>query len=370
MTVVEQTAQTYRPESPALPRAHLGDPRVRRARRLLPVIAVGLLGLLAAHVLVGFVAVLSPMEVWTALVDSAEAPRLHVLAVNTRLPRALTGALIGMALGSAGALLQAVTRNPLASPEITGVASGAVAATLVWLAFGPSVEPETGLWLQPVVATAGGFAAATVVYVLARRAGPLESTRLILIGVLISGVLTSLTTLSLLMLRAEAEEVLRWLSGELAFVTWGKALRVASYLVPGALLLLLAVPRANLLQLGGEVATALGQGRDRDRLLVLLAAVALTAGAVTFVGTIGFVGFIAPHFARRWVGSDLRRLIPASALVGAGVVLVADFAARNFSLTMLPIDLPFLRNASLPAGIYVSLFAIPLIITLVLRRIR
>lgn len=353
-----------------LDRAVQADARVRRWRWLLPAFCVAVGGLLVLHVLVGFVAVLSPFEVWFALTDASEAPRLHVLAVNTRLPRAAVGALIGAALGSAGVLLQAVTRNSLASPEITGVAAGAVAATLAWVAFGPAFEPETGLWIQPLVATAGGLGAALIVYVLARRAGPLESTRLVLIGVLVGGVLSSLAALSLLVLRAEAEELLRWLAGELAFITWGKALRIIAYLAPGLVLLLLALPRANLLQFGSDVAVGLGQGRDRDRFLVLVAAVALTAGAVTFVGTIGFVGFIAPHFARRWVGSDLRRLVPAGALIGACVVLVADFAARNLSLTLLPIELPFLRSATLPAGIYVSLFAIPLIMTLVFRRVR
>lgn len=224
------------------------------------------------------------------------------------------------------------------------------------------------LWVLPLVANAGGFATAVTVYLLTRRVGRVESTRLLLVGIVTSGVLGSITTVGLIFRGEESEALLGWLAGSLALKTWADAGLVAAYLVPGVALAVLAVPRANLLQLGDGVAVALGQHRERDRLLVLVAAVVLTAGAVCVVGAIGFVGLVGPHIARRVVGNDTRRLVPASAIGGALKVLLADLVARNLDPRWLLGPLAAeVRTAALPVGVYLTLFGVPFLLPLLRR---
>jgi iron complex transport system permease protein len=182
-----------------------------------------------------------------------------------------------------------------------------------------------------------------------------ESSRLIFIGLLVGGILSSVTTIGLLFLQSqELQGVFGWLVGSLSLVTWTDLLLTAVYAVPGLLLLVPATGRANTLQLGADVAISLGQRRELDRLVVVLAAVVLTAGVVVVAGGVAFVGLMAPHMVRATVGSDLRRLVPASMLAGAAMVLVADFVARLFDPRWLPWEA--VSGVHLPVGVFLSLF--------------
>jgi iron complex transport system permease protein len=265
-----------------------------------------------------------------------------------------------------------LTRNPLASPDLTGLSAGALAAVVAWAAFGPSIELGAFDFVVPVIATCGGLTAAGLVYLLTRRVGSVESSRLLLIGILVGGVLSSISTLSLLVLGADASRFLGYLSGTLALKTWTDAAVAAAYVAPGLVLLVLAIPRANALQLGDAVAVGLGQRRELDRAIVLLAAVVLTAGVVSVTGGIGFVGLLGPHIVRPWVGSDLRRLVPAASLAGAVMVLAADLVARNFHPAWVveavigPVD--SYTPAQLPVGIYLTLFGVPFLVSLLRRK--
>ncbi len=369
---------TRGPREPAVPArpAPRSEPlpvgrRSRRWRRL----ALAMCALLAvtcvAYVLLGLENVLSPADAWRAVTDRDGAPLLHRIAIDVRLPRMVMCLLAGAALGVAGALLQALTRNPLASPELTGVTAGALAAAVAWVAFAPPLPFVRNVWGRPAAATCGALLAAAVVYLLTRRAGSLESTRLLLMGILVGGVLTSVTTLGLMLMGPDAQRMLDWLSGSMALKTWTDVGLVALYLVPGAVLLLLTIGRANALQLGDDVARSLGQRPELDRLLVLVTAVVLTAGVVSIVGAIGFVGLMAPHMVRGLVGSDLRRLVPASALLGAGMVLVADLVARNIDTSTLFFFLSGdIRDTSLPAGVILTLFGVPYLASLLWRQSR
>lgn len=345
------------------------DRRVRLWRRIALVLlaSVGLLGV--ASLLLGVGNMLTPADAWDALTGADDVPLLHRLAVEVRLPRIALGLLAGAAMGTAGALLQALTRNPLASPDLTGVTAGAVAAAVGWLAFAPPLPFIPLLWVRPTAATAGALITAVAVYLLTRRAGGIESTRLLLIGILVGGVLSSVTTLSLLFLGPDVSGVLGWLSGSLAFKSWQDVALAAVYVAPGAILAVAAIPRANVLQLGDDVARALGQRREADRLIVLTSAAILTAGVVAVIGGIGFVGLIGPHLVRRFVGSDLRRLVPASALAGGAMVLCADLLARLFDprwvLWWLGDDV---RASALPTGVYLTLFGVPFLMVLLWRR--
>jgi iron complex transport system permease protein len=343
--------------------------RARRWHRWGSVMLLGLLVLAGGYLMLGLDNVLSPAALWRAITAPDDVPLVHRVAVETRVPRLLLCLFAGAALAAAGALLQALTRNPIASPDLTGVTAGAVAGAVAWIAFAPPTAFVSNVWARPAAATAGGLAAAGVVYLLTRRSNGMESMRLLLIGVMVSGVLTSATTLGLLFLGPQATNVLGWLSGSVALRTWTDVAIIAVYLVPGLLLTLLAIGRANALQLGEDVARSLGQGRELDRLIVLVAAVVLTAGVVSVLGGIGFVGLMAPHMVRGLVGSDLRRQIPAAALAGAAMMVLADMIARNVNSRNLFAFLgDDLSARPLPAGVVITLFGVPYLASLLWRQ--
>lgn len=345
------------------------DARSRRWRWLLPTLIAIVVIMSVLNLLFGLETIFTPAEAWRGLWGGADVDPLTELAMSVRMPRTILAILAGLSMGAAGALLQALTRNPLASPDLTGVTEGAVAAAVSWIAFGPAVPFGFATWGRPLVATFGGLATAGVVYLLARRSGKIESTRLLLIGILVGGVLSSVTSVGMLFLGGRAEQLLEWLSGSLANKTWDDALLVMVYLIPGFLLLGTVSARANAMQLGDDVAHALGQRREWDRFLVLIVCVLITAGVVAVVGALGFVGLMAPHLIRRSVGSDLRRLVPASALTGACMMIFADFLARNIDISWIFGSL--VDNAAgntLPDGIYLALFGIPFLASLLWRR--
>lgn len=351
-------------------------PVVRTARRwrswwlAAPALVALCLILIGVSVAFGIRSVtLTPARVFTALWGTG-APRLDLVATNARLPRALLGLGVGMALGTAGALLQALYRNPLASPEITGVTQGAVAAAVAWITFGPPLPPDQVSWALPAISAAGACLSAAATWGITRLGGSVEPIRMILIGVLVGGVLSAITSICLLYSGETAQVLVQYLAGSLSFANWSKArlfVIAASLTLP---LVFLAVPRANLLQLGDDVAAGLGEGAMAARAIVLISAATLTGTAVCTVGGIGFVGLVAPHLMRGLVGSDLRRLAPAAALAGGALVLTADFLARN----LLPqpigvfLGIPF-QPVSLPVGVFLALFGGPFFL-FILRRTR
>lgn len=348
-----------------LPAPTRTDRRSIRWRRLWPIGSVACLVLVGVVVLVGSNYSISPQDAF-AVLTGQQSVGLAKIGVDTRLPRALIGLVAGMALAAAGALLQALTRNPLASPDIIGVSQGTVAAVLAFTAFGPALAPEAGRIVIAVVGTAGGFGTALVIMLVTRRVASARSMQLILIGIMTGGLLSAFSSLCLIFLNERAADILAHLNGSVDLKTWSDLVMVLAYVAPGLALLLIAIPRGNVLQLGDDVAVGLGQSRAKDRGVVLLAAAVLTAGAVNVVGPIGFVGLIGPHIARGIVGSDLRRLVPAAALGGGAMVLIADFAARNISLKW--ILGPDLGTGYLPVGVYLTLYGVPFMISLMWRR--
>jgi len=349
--------------------ARRADARSRRWRWLAPTMVVVVLALVVVSVLFGDNFRIAPGDLVKWLTGQSGIDPLAKFGINTRLPRALLAVLVGAALAIAGALLQALTRNPLASPDIIGVSQGVVAAVLVFSVVFPNLPYAFVDWVQPICGTIGGIGTAAVIHLATRKLGSAESTQFILIGILVGGILTSLSSLALLFLGTDATRVFGFMSGSLNLKGWSDLRLAAAYLVPGLVLLVLALPRANVLQLGDDVALGLGQRIGRDRLLVLGASVLLTAGAVTVVGALSFVGLMAPHMVRRMVGSDLRRLVPASALMGAVIVLISDLAARNIQpqryLSGFGDAIGF---AYLPTGLYLAVLGVPFMISLIWRR--
>lgn len=297
---------------------------------------------------------LTPAGVARGLWRTEDASPIEMIAAHARTTRAIMAVLVGGGLGVSGALLQALYRNPLAGPSITGVSQGAITAVIGWVTFGPAVDPEAGTLTMALVGIIGGSLAGLATFGLSRLGGRADPMRLILMGVLLGGVLSGVISLALLQSGEGATDIIRWVSGSLGSTGWDEVRIVAGGLVLFAPLVIVCIPLGNALALGDDVAHGVGQSVTRARLCMLLVAGAITAVSVSLVGGLAFVGLVAPHLARPHVGSDLRRLVPAAAIVGAGLVLLADGFSRNVR----PAEfLPFAVSPNtLPAGLFLAVF--------------
>jgi len=264
-----------------------------------------------------------------------------------RVPRVLLGALVGAALAVAGAVLQAATSNRLADPHLLGVSAGAsvgaVAATL-W------IGAAWGVLTLPVCAFAGALAATALVIACGARGGRVDAQRLLLAGVAISFVLMALANLLLYLGdQRAASSVLFWMLGGLGLARWN-LLDVPAALVGISLVLLIGRRRElDALMSGDVVAVTLGVNVTRLRRELFVVCSLLTAGMVAVSGAIGFVGLVAPHAARRLVGAGHARLLPASAFVGALMLVWADVTARTL---ISPDDLPIGVVTGLFGGVF------------------
>jgi len=298
---------------------------------------------------------LAPDQALLALGRAASDPLANFTVLDLRLPRAVAAVAVGAMLAVAGALLQAVVRNPLASPELTGVSAGAVLFAVAWIGVVGGAAGDVHVTV-PLAATVGGTAAGAVVYAAARHRGQTDPLRLVLTGVLVAGILSAATLLLVLLVRRDPDDdtFLTWLVGSLELRSWADVRVPVPYLLVALPLLAVAVPVANVLQLGDGWSGGLGLAPERARMLVLGTAVLLTAGAVSVAGAVGFVGLVAPHVARLLVGGDVRRLVPAAALCGAVVLLAADLIAAA-------------TPRGIPVGVFTAALGVPLFLHLLRR---
>jgi iron complex transport system permease protein len=321
---------------------------------LLVVVMVGSLGLGVVR--------LSPAEVLAALFGEPVLPFHSHIVVGLRLPRVLIAAVAGAMLGLAGALLQAATRNPLAEPSLLGVSGGAALALVATLVI-TGMDTLPGL-VGGAAALAGAFAAGALVYALSwsRRVGPV---RLVLDGVLISAILSSLVSVLLLLDGALFPAVLRWVIGSLNARVWQDWTLLWPWALVAVPLGLLVSRQASALWLGDDVAAATGLHVGRSRLQVFAAATLLTAGAVSVVGAIGFVGLLAGHISRMVVGSHPRRALPLACVVGALLLVSADALATMLT-ALWPVEVQ--NRATLPAGAVTAILGGPVLVALLARR--
>lgn len=330
-------------------------------------------GLVALHLVVGTVD-LTPIHVLSVLLDRAADPLHHQVVWGLRLPRALTGVLAGAMLGLAGAMLQTVTRNPLADPSLLGVTSGGVLAIVIGIVIGGrltggAVQLDAGV-LFPVLALVGGLLAGLLSYALSWHNGGSDPVRLILAGVLVGGMCSAATSLLLLWSDGyNAQRIIRWTIGSLngrVWIHWHTIWPIALIALPMGML---CAGLANVLQLGDGIAVGLGLRVERVRMLLLFASALLTAGAVAVVGNVGFIGLIGPHMARRMTGGDVRRLFPLSAVISGLLLPVSDLVARTLTIgwvgQLTGLDLP--ENAGLPVGAVMALLGAPFFLYLLLR---
>ena len=338
-----------------------------RYRWSVAVLAFVLVALMLLYVMLGPV-MFAPDLVFKALVGQPEEP-LHRLAVReVRLPRALMAALAGAMLSSSGAFLQSVLRNPLAAPATVGVTQGAVlgAVLALVLTFGSEGALADLNILAPLAAIAGGLIAGGLVYLLSRRAAGTDPLRLILTGVIVAAALSAATSFLVLLSGSHTDSVIRWLIGSLSTRTWDHLMLLVPVAALAVPLVVVAIVVGNVLQLGDASAGNLGLRVELARAGVLTIAVVLAASAVSVVGGVAFLGMMGPHLARTLVGSDLRRLVLASALVGAILLVAADLMARTFSLDWVPLlDLDTGSGSRIPVGAFTALLGAPFFVYLI-----
>ena len=241
-----------------------------------------------------------------------ESGPVRVVVYNLRLPRLIMAVEVGACLAVAGALLQAVMRNPLADPGIIGVSAGAATAATTILLLFPTLVSSV-----PLFAFGGAALACVLIYLLAWRDG-IDTVRIILSGVAINTVLGAYNSFLQLLNSDNLSSVLSFMNGSLSGRSWDHVYIITVYAFIGLVLGVCCIKNANILQLGDEMAQSLGVNVTFVR--IFLSAVA---------GMIGFVGLVVPHIARMMVGSDYKALLPVSMLLGAVILLAADTLGRT-----------------------------------------
>jgi len=269
---------------------------------------------------------------------------------NHRLPRALIAILTGSALGLAGALVQGVIRNPLASPEILGVTQGAgLALTIAIIAF-----PQLPFTWLPLVAGVGG-AGGALLLALYNSGLSFSGVRFALSGVAIAVTLSSITEFLILSHPLDINTALLALTGSLWSRNWHHVALALPFLLLMPLALSLAKP-LNLIGLGDEAAHSLGTALARTRWLAMGMAVLLSSLGVGIIGPVGFLGLVAPHMARRLVGGHHQHLLPAAMLIGALLLVLADTLGRTL-----------IAPSEIPAGILTAVIGAPYFLWLLAR---
>ncbi|BBU59508.1 Fe(3+)-citrate import system permease protein YfmE (plasmid) [Mameliella alba] len=289
-------------------------------------VLAGLAVLLPALIFAGLFAGAVALDIGTVLNSllDIDGPRQDFIVLQSRLPRGLLAALAGGALALSGALIQALMRNPLASPKIVGINSGAALAVLIAAFYIPAL-PQS---LLPVPAVIGGVIAGALVWWCAQR-GNIDPRHLTLVGLAIGLTLDAgVEALLVANTGPESSAPLIWLTGSLWGRGWAHIASVAPILLGLSLMVLVLAFRLDLQALGPDRAAGVGVRVGLERGLALLAAVILASVAVSVVGVLGFVGLMAPHIATRLVGGRHRIMLPTAALFGAVLTVSADTIGR------------------------------------------
>lgn len=276
-------------------------------------------------------------------------PDFNFIVNTLRLPRMLVAALVGLGLGVSGAIMQGLTRNPLADPGIIGVSAGAALVAVTLIVVFPNVPSS----LLPLAAFAGSMTIAFLIYILAWRGGD-SPIRLILVGVGLAAITSAATTLMTTFGEVnDVQRALVWLTGSVYGRSWKEFWALLPWIVVLVPIAFGLARQLNALNLGEEIAMSLGSRVARDRGILLITAVALAGATVAAAGTIGFVGLIAPHLARRLVGPSHEGVLPVSGFLGALIVVLSDLVGRTI---IAPIELP--------CGLITSLIGAPFFIYL------
>ncbi|MFG1404065.1 FecCD family ABC transporter permease [Xanthobacter sediminis] len=288
--------------------------------------------------------------------------RERIVVMDVRLPRAVLGALVGAGTAVAGAMMQGVFRNALADPGLVGVAPGAALAAVAWVVFGGALGtllPSSGQLLGlPLAAFAGGLVTTLVIGRLATSDGRTSVATLLFAGLAL-GALASAGTGVMVFMASEQQtrEFLFWTMGSLGGATWIKVGLAAPFIVALVLAAPLLARGLDALALGEAEAFHVGIAVERLKRLAIIGVAAGVGASVAAAGVVGFIGLVVPHLARLALGPGHRVLLPASALLGAAVLLAADILARMLA-----------APAELPLGVVTALVGAPFFLWLLLRR--
>ena len=301
---------------------------------------------------------IKPVDVLKNLIGQGSKAQ-EIAIFKLRLPRIVIGILVGTALATSGAILQGVTKNDLADSGILGINSGSALFVVMYIYFmnGNVYDGISNLTIftMPIVALTGAVFAAALIYMLSWNKG-INSSRLLLIGIGVNIAFSSLLTIfQLKFTTQEFNRVMAWTSGSI----WGSNWKYVMAILPFILILMfLTIYKSrylDALNLGDEVSTGLGIEVEKERRTLLIYAVILSGVATSVAGSIGFLGLVAPHIARKLVGPKHSKLIPASALIGTLILLVGDTISRNIIAPM-----------EIPVGIVVAIIGVPYFIYLML----
>ncbi|WP_025113975.1 FecCD family ABC transporter permease [Lysinibacillus fusiformis] len=327
---------------------------IHTARSRMIIITTFVVTILAAVIAIGLGSVhISIPDILSTLINGRGQEGVYTTIIwDIRLPRVLLALIIGASIAISGALLQAVMGNPLADPGLTGVTSGAAAFVLLILLANPELTH-----LIPIAAFVGGLIAAAIVYALAWRRTGITPITIILSGVAVNALCGGVIGFLSILYSDRLPSAVQWMNGSLAAKGNASLHMIYFYAIIGWILSIFAIRKANIIRLGDQVATNLGESVTRIRIMLSILAVFLAAISVAAVGMISFVGLIVPHMARLLVGSDYKYMLPMSMALGAIVLLIADTGGRTL---FAPLDIP--------AGILMAVIGGPYFLYLMRKR--
>ncbi|MDM9382666.1 iron ABC transporter permease [Chlorogloeopsis sp. ULAP01] len=280
----------------------------------------------------------------------------HLVIQTVRLPRSLMAMLVGSALAVSGALMQGLTRNPLADPGILGIESGAALAVVATIfIFGSS-----SLSVLTIVAFLGAGATAVLVYFLGSLGrGGATPLNLTVAGAALTALISSITTAVLIISQRTLEEIRFWLAGSLAGRDTNILLQALPFVVIGLVIAFALGRQITTMSLGEDVAKGLGQQTAWIKIITAISVVLLAGSSVALAGPIGFIGLVVPHIVRFFIRADYRWILPYSAIVGAILLLIADIAARVL-----------LKPQELPVGVMTALVGAPFFVYLAKSKVK
>lgn len=269
---------------------------------------------------------------------------------DLRLPRVLVAIVVGFNLAVSGVLLQAVMKNPLADPGITGISAGASLVAIIIMVFIPNLNG-----FKSILSFAGGSIAAILVYSIAYDKG-FSPIRIVLAGVCINSLLTSISSILTMINGNGASTIQMWLNGSLATSSWIDVKTLFLYVFIGIVMLIPIANKCNIVVLGDKTAKSLGLDINKERIVISAIAVFLASISTGVAGIISFVGLIVPHIARFIIGSDHKYLIPFSGILGGTLLVIADTLGRSL-----------IRPYEIPVGLVMAVIGAPFFIYLLRR---
>ncbi|NGQ96121.1 iron ABC transporter permease [Brevibacillus sp. SYP-B805] len=288
----------------------------------------GILALIAMFVvaMVLGAAETSPKDVWLALTSHAAGDNLSLIR-EIRLPREIASMLVGAALAVSGAIMQGITRNPLADPGLLGLTAGAHTALAITIAFLPSANDFSIM----VACFMGAAVGAMMVFGIgAMKKGGFSPLRIVLAGAAVSAFLYALAEGIGISFKI-SKDVSMWTAGGLIGTSWGQLQVIAPFIFIGILISLLLSRQLTILSLSEEVAVGLGQKTTQIKAALFFVIILLAGASVALVGNMAFIGLMVPHMVRPVVGTDYRFIIPMSAIAGASFMLLADTLGRTIN---------------------------------------